>query len=140
MTDAALPWYQDGLRFKCTGCGKCCTGFPGYVFVTDKEIEKMAQLLEISEKTFRELYLRKVGARLSLKEDPNSFDCVFLKDKKLCQIYQARPTQCQTFPWWKENLKSQTDWEEVAKGCEGINHPDAPVIPLSQIEKEKERC
>ena len=20
------PWYKDGLRFKCTGCGDCCTG------------------------------------------------------------------------------------------------------------------
>ena len=24
------PWYQDGLQFRCTRCGNCCTGAPGY--------------------------------------------------------------------------------------------------------------
>src|SRR5262245_18529291 len=27
------PWYQDGLEFTCTRCGKCCTGEPGFVSV-----------------------------------------------------------------------------------------------------------
>src|SRR5207248_8895996 len=32
------PWYQDGLAFTCTRCGKCCTGEPGFVWVTDDEL------------------------------------------------------------------------------------------------------
>jgi hypothetical protein len=36
------PWYKDGLRFTCTGCGDCCTGAPGYVWVNKEEIEALA--------------------------------------------------------------------------------------------------
>jgi hypothetical protein len=41
--------------------------------------------------------------------------------------------QCRAFPWWKDNLESRKQWEEAAKRCEGIDHPDAPLIPLSDI-------
>ena len=36
------PWYKEGLRFKCTECGKCCTGAPGYVWVNKEEVAEMA--------------------------------------------------------------------------------------------------
>ena len=36
------PWYRDGLKFACTGCGDCCTGEPGYVWVNKAEIETLA--------------------------------------------------------------------------------------------------
>lgn len=39
---ASTPWYADGLKFKCTGCGDCCTGAPGYVWVNKAEIEAIA--------------------------------------------------------------------------------------------------
>ena len=28
-------WYHLGLRFQCTGCGDCCTGAPGYVWINN---------------------------------------------------------------------------------------------------------
>ncbi len=130
-----LPWYKEGLSFKCTGCGQCCTGFPGHVWVTLKEIENMAGLLGMPKDEFTKRYVRKVGSRLSLKEHPKTFDCVFLKGKR-CEVYQERPSQCRTFPWWPENLEDPAAWKEAAKNCEGINHPDAPVIPLSEIEEQ----
>ncbi len=39
------PWYQDGLKFRCTGCGDCCTGAPGYVWVNKEEIAALAVYL-----------------------------------------------------------------------------------------------
>ena len=33
------PWYADGLPFTCTQCGDCCTGDPGYVWVTDEVMQ-----------------------------------------------------------------------------------------------------
>jgi uncharacterized protein len=126
------PWFAKGLRFTCTGCGQCCTGFPGYVWVTVEEIAAMAQVLNLSIEEFSRAYVRKIGDRYSLQEHPVTFDCVFLKDKK-CQIYSARPKQCRTFPWWVQNLKSEEEWLSAAKHCEGINHPDAPVIDCKTI-------
>lgn len=132
MTD---PWYKKGLRFGCTQCGKCCTGSPGYVWVNEKEMEEMATFLKITLPEFIKLYTRKIEGQLALKELGRPYDCIFLRDGK-CQVYGARPTQCRTFPFWKENLESKEAWEETALRCEGVNHPDAPLISLTQIQKQ----
>lgn len=129
-----LPWYKDGLRFKCTGCGKCCTGGPGVVWITEEEMVGIARLLSISIELFRRRYIRLVDNRYALIEKKiteTQYDCVFLKDNK-CSVYQARPIQCRTYPWWKQNLNSQESWDRAAQECEGINK-NAPLIPYSQI-------
>ena len=128
------PWYKDGLRFSCTECGQFCTGSPGYVWVTETEIDKMAEHLSLTVAEFSRFYLRRVEDRFSLLEHPKTYDCVFLKDKK-CQIYKVRPVQCRTFPWWPQNLRSEEDWREAAKSCEGIRL-DAPVVPLTVIHEQ----
>lgn len=127
-------WYKDGLKFSCTGCGKCCTGEPGYVWISEKEIETMAEHLQIPIEEFIQLYTRNIGGKLSLKENTRTYDCVFFREKK-CTIYKARPTQCRTFPYWPENLESKETWNECAKRCEGINHEDAPLISIDEIQK-----
>ncbi len=130
------PWFKDGLRFKCTGCGQCCTGSPGYVWVSPSEAEAIAEQLKISVEEFIQKYTRRVGNRLSLLERRrnNNYDCVFL-DGKRCTIYEARPQQCRTYPWWPENIKTPEDWKAEGVRCEGINHPDAPLISLQEIQK-----
>lgn len=131
------PWYKDGLRFGCTQCGQCCTGSPGYVWIDEKEIVEMAQFLKIDPADFVRLYTRRIGDRISLLEHPKTYDCVFLKER-MCKVYGARPKQCRAFPWWPENIRSKEDWEETAQRCEGVNHPDAPLITLSQIREKLE--
>ena len=126
-----LPWYKDGLRFECTGCGKCCTGAPGYIFVTIEEIEAIAKHIQMDLTQFCSIYIRKVGERYSINEDSLDFSCLFLKDNK-CTIYPVRPTQCRTYPFWLQNLKSKESWEEASLSCEGIS-PTAPLIPLDDI-------
>jgi Fe-S-cluster containining protein len=127
------PWYKDGLRFKCTGCGKCCTGSPGYVWVTEEEIQEMAETLHISVDLFVRRYIRQRDNRYALIEmKAKDYDCVFLKDNK-CLVYQARPSQCRTFPWWKENLLSKESWEMAAQRCEGIND-HAQMFTCEEIE------
>src|ERR1700687_5119786 len=37
-------WYKDGLRFTCTKCGHCCTGDPGFVWVSDADLTAIAEL------------------------------------------------------------------------------------------------
>ena len=129
-------WYKEGLRFKCTGCGGCCTGAPGFVWLTQDDITQLAKALNLSEEAFVRRYTRQVGPRLSLLEDETSFDCVFLKGKR-CTVYEARPEQCRKFPWWPMNLKSEREWQQAAKSCEGIDHPEAPLISASEIERLK---
>lgn len=137
-------WYQEGLRFKCTGCGKCCTGPSGYVWLTLEEAEQMATHLNMSLQDFINKHTRKIGNRLSLREKRRGqdYDCAFLEGKR-CTIYEVRPKQCRTYPWWKENLSSAKSWQEEAIRCEGIHHPDAPLISLGEIQKhlpKEDKC
>jgi len=127
-------WYKEGLRFQCTECGKCCMGKSGFVWVSEEEAAAMAATLEISLPLFKRKYLRQRDNRYALVEKKISEDnyaCIFLNDKK-CLVYKARPTQCRTFPWWKENLTTEESWKLAANDCEGIND-DAPLVPYSQI-------
>lgn len=133
-----LPWYKDGLKFECTGCGKCCTGAPGYVWVTEEEILAMAEDVALAPEEFVRRYVRLVGERLSLRETERGgeYDCIFLHGNK-CQVYDSRPSQCRTFPWWARNLESQDAWMASAQECEGINKADAPHFSCEEIEKLK---
>ena len=129
------PWYKDGLKFKCTGCGKCCTGAPGAVWISDEESNEIARHLNISINEFIAKYTRIINGRRSLNENKKSFDCVFLNGKQ-CEIYTLRPKQCRTYPWWPKLIESKEAWNEESKWCEGINHKDATIVPFSDIIKD----
>ena len=133
------PWYKKGLHFECTGCGKCCTGAPGSVWVTEQEIAELAELLGLLRQTFIQKYVRLIDGRASLIEKRASagdYDCIFLKDTK-CLVYERRPAQCRTFPWWRKNLESEESWKRVALDCEGIQD-EAPVVSYEEIQKNFE--
>lgn len=135
-TNTDKPWYKDGLKFKCTGCGDCCTGGEGYVWVNKKEIADLAELMNQSVEDFEDLYVRKIGIRKSLKEFPVSFDCVFFDNEtRKCQVYEARPQQCRTWPFWDSNLKTKDDWERTCEECPGSG--TGKLYTLSEIDARR---
>ena len=115
-------FYTRGLQFECIRCGNCCTGAPGFVYLSEEDIASIAEFLQKDKKTFVQKYTRLVTIfgerRLSLTEKPN-FECVFWN--RLCTIYEARPYQCRSFPFWKRHLVSSQEWERVGNRCPGIN-------------------
>lgn len=127
----ALPWFAEGLRFTCTGCGACCTG-AGRVWVGLEDIERLAAALRLDVPSFVEAHLDREAGRWALKERPETGDCGFLRERR-CEVYEARPRQCRTFPWWPSTLESEAAWGEAARACEGVSAPDAPLVPLSDI-------
>ena len=66
-----MSWYKDGLKFKCTGCGQCCTGAPGYVWLSPEEVDAIAAHLNISKEKFLQTYTRTVFGRPSLPRGPH---------------------------------------------------------------------
>jgi len=113
------PWYKDGLRFTCSGCGDCCTGSPGYVWVNNEEIAKLAALVRLSVEAFETEHVRRVGVRKSLVEYENG-DCVFFDNKsRKCGVYSARPRQCRTWPFWDSNIRTTDAWAETCQVCPG---------------------
>lgn len=133
----AKPWYANGLRFKCTGCGKCCTG-AGFVWLQEEDTHNLSKHFNLSREAFIKKYTRQVGFDVALLEDPQDGDCVFLKDKRFCEVYEARPKQCRTFPWWPDIMKSPSHWEDEKSRCEGIDHEEAPLIPIDEIKSNLE--
>ncbi len=120
-SSTAEPWYRDGLRFQCTGCGDCCTGAPGYVWVSDEEIRRLADALGLSAAAFEARYTRSVGDRKSLLEVDHG-DCVFFdRSSRQCRVYEHRPLQCRTWPFWQSNLRTPAMWQAVARVCPGCN-------------------
>ena len=130
------PWYKDGLRFKCTQCGNCCTGAPGYVWVNQAEIEGIAaEVGETDVEAFEDMYVRKIGIRRSLREFPNG-DCVFFdNEKRTCTVYNARPRQCRTWPFWDSNVKSPEAWAETCEVCPGSGK--GKLYQIEQIESQR---
>lgn len=124
------PWYADGLRFACTQCGNCCTGAPGFVWVTDEEIKALAEFRGEPEEEVFGLYTRREGARRSLREKLNG-DCVFYDRQAGCTVYPVRPRQCRTWPFWEQNTRTPADWDRAAADCPGCNRGE--LIPAEEI-------
>lgn len=112
------PWYQDGLSFECTRCGACCTGAPGYVWVDQDQMLRLAEFRGESFDSFTRAFVRRVDGRYSLIEHSNG-DCVFWDRDVGCTVYPARPNQCRTWPFWLENVETPAEWERVGRSCPG---------------------
>jgi Fe-S-cluster containining protein len=131
---AGEPWYKDGLRFECSQCGDCCTGAPGFVWVNQEEIEAIAAKIQMDVEKFEKLYVRKIGVRRSLVEFPNG-DCVFFDtEKRNCSVYEARPRQCRTWPWWNSNINSEKAWKETCEVCPGSGK--GKLYDIEHIQKQ----
>jgi Fe-S-cluster containining protein len=129
------PWYKDGLRFKCTGCGDCCTGAPGFVWVNNDEIAALAAEVGVDEEEFEDRYVRTIGVRKSLNELDN-YDCVFLDGTtRKCTVYSARPRQCRTWPFWDSNVRTPENWAATCEVCPGSGV--GKLYQLDAIEAQK---
>lgn len=124
------PWYAGGLAFECTRCGNCCTGDPGFVWVTDEELESIAAFLGRPLREVRDLHARKSRGRVTLRERANG-DCVFFDRERGCTIYPVRPAQCRTWPFWDSNVATPEDWERTCRVCPGAGRGE--IIPVEEI-------
>ncbi|MDF1875692.1 YkgJ family cysteine cluster protein [Sulfurimonas sp. SAG-AH-194-I05] len=111
----------------CETCeGRCCTGESGYIYVNKQEIKNISTLLKMEEKEFVAKYLFKKMYKYSLKERKvlkegtsiDSYECIFYDAASNgCTIYEVRPLQCRTFPFW-DYYKTRV--EELKLECPGI--------------------
>ena len=129
-------FYTSGLRFSCKRCSSCCRHESGYVFLSEKDLKKLILELNTDKNSFIKSYCRWVVNRqgsesLSLKEKSNN-DCILWDSG--CTVYQARPLQCRTFPFWKSVLSSSGVWEATAGACPGMN--TGRLYSIDEIEKK----
>jgi len=125
-------FYKEGLRFECQGDGKCCVtrGRYGYVYLSFGDRRRLAAHLKLSLTAFTAAYTKKVDGLYELQYTGK--DCPFLQDNR-CRVYEARPWQCRTWPFWPENMDA-TVWEkEVVSWCPGAGK--GRLYTADEIEK-----
>ena len=179
---------QPGLPFKCTECGKCCLT-RGNVYLSPDEVSKATQLLGLpSEMDFVRTYashtlkgslegqtpwIRLKEKTIPLTEEVDDATkkgavadketaCIFLDPTTMhCLIYEARPAQCRTYPFWSPILSSMETWNDECRrkldddddddckseqllplwnpidgGCEGMQRLDQSLGTSSSKEEE----
>jgi hypothetical protein len=67
-----------------------------------------------------------------LVEFPNG-DCVFFDNEtRKCNVYEARPRQCRTWPFWNSNIRTPEAWEQTCEVCPGSGK--GKLYQLEEIE------
>lgn len=130
---------KKGLSFQCQGCNYCCSVEPGFVFLSQEDLDRLSDHFSLTQDSFIEKYCRKVdigiGYRVSLIEKEN-YDCIFLSNKG-CSCYNARPLQCKTYPFWPSIVESKEAWEKEGQLCPGIGKGENKITK-AKIEKKLE--
>lgn len=127
------PWYREGLRFGCTNCSDCCRSHGEYVnvYLSVTDVTRLAGTLKLERKVFLHQYTDRVEDgiwKLKWPEDA----CVFLGEKG-CTVYDGRPEQCRTWPFWPENLRRDVWEKEIAPFCPGVG--EGRLYTLGEIRK-----
>jgi len=115
-----FPYHFNGNACK-TCNGKCCRGFGGYVWISMEELEKIAGARKMDAAIFSRQYARQVQGRLSLQErviNGEHFCCFFDPIDCQCTIYESRPRQCRTFPFWDQFRKEP---QKLFAECPGVS-------------------
>lgn len=109
------------LDFSCQRCSNCCRLEPGAVFLTQEDAENISEILNLSLNDFltkycREIYKGKIPV-VALKEKKN-YDCILWNNG--CTVYNARPIQCRTYPYWPYIVESKEYIDLEKRRCKGI--------------------
>jgi uncharacterized protein len=172
-SEESPAWLQtrSSMPFDCTACGKCCKTV-GSVYLSPDDVAEAARVLEVTVLHFISNY---ASHTISSTDDSASTDtqqwirleertdahgspaCVFLDlDTNFCQIYQARPMQCRTYPFWPHLVATPEAWNAECRrqdddtdsqlpswtaetgGCEGMarlshKNQEKGAIPMDNV-------
>jgi len=134
------PWYKDGLRFECTSCGACCQTHDehAFVYLSDADTGNISKYLGMTRQNFLNAHCRNDDdgwTHLSMIEA----GCNFLKADGHCEVYPVRPKQCETWPFWTENLIEEIWKESVSRFCPGVGRGRLySQKEIEQIAKERD--
>ena len=113
--------------FECLQCGDCCRGYGG-TYVTDKDIEAIAEFIGCDADRFVAQYCALSGSRPLLAQRSDGY-CIFWDG--LCRIHAVKPLMCRKWPFIDSLLVDVSNWLIMADSCPGIRRD----IPPDKLEK-----
>jgi uncharacterized protein len=104
------------------------------VFLSNEDLRLLLYATQMNRDTFIDEFCREINInglkRLSLVEKPN-YDCIFWENGG-CTVYEYRPIQCRSYPFWQPFLESSDTWRDLEKSCPGVNH--GPIHTKEEID------
>ena len=124
------PWWMKGVPFSCQAdCGKCCDEPGGIVYLRPEDAKILSKHHQLEMDEWLERDCRQtIDGRFVLKSDPITDICIYLSADKKCTVYESRPVQCKSYPFWPENLRSERSWKRTIEECTGLYSEDAITI------------
>lgn len=119
MSVTLIQHKEQILRsFKCQQTGHCCRA-PGYVYVSQQEIIQMSAKLNVSIDQFRAHFVTTKNGWDLIATPEYRQDC-FLNDHNCCDIYDARPKYCSSYPDWPDIWVDDNALINESKLCKGL--------------------
>jgi len=129
MTVGKKWWEKESLHFECeSDCFKCCTK-PGIVYFDKSSIKNASKITKLSSTSFKKEFLKSYNGQW-IHEVEKGNPCAFLTHEG-CAIHFGKPSQCKSYPFWRENMTSKSMWKFVGSFCPGID--SGPPIAVAAI-------
>ena len=91
------------------------------MLISQEEINRLSKKMHCKPEEWKAMYTYPLGKNKQSLREKKNLDCIFFQKDTGCKIYQDRPRQCQTWPFWNRILSSKKTWEEESKECAGMN-------------------
>jgi uncharacterized protein len=136
---------EEGVRFQCQRCGRCChtREEAGVVVLTEADQARLASFFGTSVEAFVGRWARRLGKTVVLKDGQGTRACIFLEEAG-CRAWQARPLQCRSWPFWPEHLEEGAFEREVASFCPGVGKgrtwDGETVRTIAQLQRDADRA
>lgn len=108
------------------------------MFLSEADLVALAAERGLERAEFLERHCSLHGGRLTLRSDLAR--CEFQGADGSCTVYAARPEQCRSWPFWRENLVRETWEREVAPLCPGVGqgrlHDAAEIEAIARHDEQ----
>jgi Fe-S-cluster containining protein len=118
MVDTNFPFEFNNEA--CQSCRGTCCRWGGYVWITEEDMIAMAESRGMELGEFADTYVRAAYGKLSLQDrliDGEAICCMFDPIDRKCRIYELRPAQCRSFPFWDQYKEL---YHDLLDYCPGI--------------------
>jgi Fe-S-cluster containining protein len=124
--------FEDGVRFGCMQCGKCCALLRSDIALSHHDVTRISGNLGLSAHAFIKNYgvylvnvIRQAGRILKLPcvalRVPKSERCAFLDGSNRCSIHKVKPFICSHSPFIAYVAEGAASvWKEALSYCPGI--------------------
>jgi len=100
----------------------------GYVYLTLADRRRLARHFGLATGVFTRRYCVRTDGHWHLRDFTDQ--CPFLEGRR-CGVYEARPEQCRTWPFWPEHMSPRAWDREVASFCPGVGK--GPLVTGPEI-------